>query len=68
MPLGVNDVEGKPMSERIQQSGQAAVAEPSGQVWIEGGTFTMGSDHHYPEEAPAHPVRVADGGGPHRPG
>ena len=23
--------------------------------WIPGGTFTMGSDHHYPEEAPAHP-------------
>ncbi len=27
-------------------------------VWIPGGTFTMGSDAHYPEEAPAHPVRV----------
>ncbi len=27
-------------------------------VWIPGGRFTMGSDHHYPEEAPAHPVRV----------
>ena len=22
-------------------------------VWIPGGTFLMGSDHHYPEEAPA---------------
>src|SRR5215217_7199025 len=31
---------------------------PSGMVWIAGGQFTMGSDHHYPEEAPAHPVRV----------
>ena len=28
-------------------------------VWIPGGTFTMGSDHHYPEEAPAHPVTVS---------
>ncbi len=27
-------------------------------IWIEGGTFLMGSDHHYPEEAPAHKVRV----------
>lgn len=27
-------------------------------VWIDGGTFTMGSDNHYPEEAPAHPVKV----------
>ena len=28
-------------------------------VWIPGGSFVMGSDHHYPEEAPAHPVEVA---------
>jgi formylglycine-generating enzyme required for sulfatase activity len=27
-------------------------------AWIPGGTFTMGSDHHYPEEAPAHDVSV----------
>jgi sulfatase modifying factor 1 len=27
-------------------------------VWIPGGTFRMGSDEHYPEEAPAHPVTV----------
>jgi len=27
-------------------------------VWIPGGTFTMGSDAHYPEEAPAHRVVV----------
>lgn len=27
-------------------------------VWIPGGTFRMGSDRHYPEEAPAHQVRV----------
>ena len=25
-----------------------------GMVWVPGGTFLMGSDHHYPEEAPAH--------------
>ena len=27
-------------------------------VWIPGGTFIMGSDKHYPEEAPAHEVTV----------
>jgi formylglycine-generating enzyme len=27
-------------------------------VWIPGGTFTMGSNDHYPEEAPAHQVTV----------
>jgi formylglycine-generating enzyme required for sulfatase activity len=27
-------------------------------VWIAGGTFRMGSDDHYPEEAPAHRVSV----------
>jgi formylglycine-generating enzyme required for sulfatase activity len=27
-------------------------------VWIPGGTFTLGSDRHYPEEAPAHRVAV----------
>jgi sulfatase modifying factor 1 len=27
-------------------------------VWVPGGTFLMGSDHHYAEEAPAHPVTV----------
>lgn len=29
-----------------------------GMVWIPGGTFRMGSDEHYPEEAPAHRVTV----------
>jgi len=27
-------------------------------AWIPGGAFRMGSDHHYPEEAPAHRVAV----------
>lgn len=29
-----------------------------GMVWIPSGTYRMGSDRHYPEEAPAHPVKV----------
>ncbi len=28
-------------------------------VWIPGGTFLMGSNSHYPEEAPAHRYRPA---------
>jgi len=42
---------------------QDAVAEASshsGMVWIPGGAFRMGSDEHYPEEAPSHRV-VVDG-------
>jgi len=31
---------------------------PDDMVWVPGGEFTMGSDHHYPEEAPAHRVAV----------
>ena len=29
------------------------------EVWIEAGTFRMGSDAHYAEEGPAHPVAVS---------
>lgn len=29
-----------------------------GMIWIPGTTFLMGSDRHYPEEAPAHQVKV----------
>lgn len=28
-------------------------------IWIPGGTFLMGSNDHYPEEAPVHPVTVS---------
>jgi sulfatase modifying factor 1 len=38
-----------------------AAGEPApdpGMVWIPGGTFHMGSNRHYPEEAPAHRVSV----------
>jgi formylglycine-generating enzyme required for sulfatase activity len=36
----------------------ASRAEVDGMVWIPGGTFRMGSDRHYPEEAPAHYASV----------
>ena len=33
-------------------------ASRPGMMWIAGGTFRMGSDRHYPEEAPSHRVGV----------
>ena len=42
------------------QSESLALGKPpfENMVWIPGGTFLMGSDKHYPEEAPAHEVTV----------
>src|SRR5438445_12862226 len=37
-------------------AGSSATRE--GMVYIPGGTFRMGSDHHYAEEAPAHRATV----------
>ncbi len=36
---------------------QPSASHP-GMIWIPGGVFRMGSDHHYPEERPAHRVQV----------
>ena len=47
------------MSELAEQLGTAPGAPPDeNMVWVPGGTFQMGSDRHYPEEAPAHSVTV----------
>lgn len=35
-----------------------AALDREGMVFVAGGTFLMGSDRHYPEEAPAHRARV----------
>lgn len=40
------------------QNGCPALAPLPGMLWVGPGRFQMGSDHHYPEEAPAHPVEV----------
>ena len=41
------------MTDSARMSAHAEMA------WIPGGTFLMGSDAHYPEEAPAHEVTVS---------
>jgi formylglycine-generating enzyme len=41
------------------QSSAADISRHAGMVWTPGGTFRMGSDDHYPEEAPVHRVTVA---------
>jgi formylglycine-generating enzyme len=33
-------------------------SSPENMVWVDGATYRMGSDSHYPEEAPAHRVTV----------
>jgi sulfatase modifying factor 1 len=37
---------------------RAGAAGRDDMIWVPGGTFRMGSDSHYPEEAPAHAVAV----------
>ena len=50
------------MSELMKPTPTAELAEQKpphpDMVWIFGGSFLMGSDKHYPEEAPAHEVTV----------
>src|SRR5262245_52885328 len=52
--------QGKSVSMTTQESIRTSAPSraPENMVWIPGGTFRMGSDHHYPEEAPAHNVKV----------
>jgi sulfatase modifying factor 1 len=46
------------MNVAAQPSAAAGVPPGRDMVWIAGGQFQMGSDRHYPEEAPAHRVTV----------
>jgi formylglycine-generating enzyme len=43
----------------VRDSNHVDTPHPVGMRWISGGTFQMGDDNAYPEEAPAHPVRVS---------
>jgi formylglycine-generating enzyme required for sulfatase activity len=49
----MNDFVEKSVRDRI-----GGVLPIEDMLWIPGGTFLMGSDEHYPEEAPAHRVKV----------
>lgn len=46
-------------AKRRAQAKAEASREPGDMVFVQGGTFRMGSDRHYPEEAPAHNVTVS---------
>ena len=46
------------MTTRIDRVHAPGAHTAAAVVRLPGGTFRMGSDVHYPEEAPAHPVRV----------
>lgn len=45
-------------TSRVQESDGARTPPLEGMAWISAGAFLMGSDRHYPEEAPAHQVAV----------
>lgn len=42
----------------IKLAARQPEADRTDMVWIPGGTFRMGSNDHYPEEAPVHRVTV----------
>jgi len=42
----------------LEEAERTAEPHHRDMVWVAGGVFLMGSDHHYPEERPAHRVRV----------
>ena len=54
-PISVTTDQAEPVGPEKNGDGRAALRD---MVWIDGGTFLMGSDRHYPEERPARMVQV----------
>ncbi len=48
-----------PKTARSAPKAYTATPAPRNMAWIPDGSFRMGSDHHYPEEAPEHPVTLS---------
>src|SRR5215218_9885689 len=61
MRMKLNQLEIPHIEEMTQliSLGSSPLAAHNGMVWIPDGRFTMGSDDHYPEEAPARDVEVS---------
>jgi sulfatase modifying factor 1 len=58
MSESIADVRGPDRPAEATAQPTAPPAAPENMVWIPGGEFAMGSDAHYPEEAPTHRVVV----------
>ena len=56
-PVNAKDPVSRPR-HAAQPASSASPTAHDDMVWIPGGVFLMGSDRHYPEEAPAHRVKV----------
>ncbi len=54
----VNLSPSKPVGVGVERARRPGKPPAENMVWIPGGSFLMGSDAHYPEEAPAHHATV----------
>ncbi|HYW11891.1 MAG TPA: formylglycine-generating enzyme family protein [Longimicrobium sp.] len=57
MTIAIELTHAEPLAERAPRGAPGPAPFPD-MAWIPGGTFRMGSDHHYREEAPAREVTV----------